>query len=244
MNQPALERRKTVLEALSAPRLAPYLDQTRGHQREALWLYQWNIRASQAVYAQLIVLEVVLRNALDRELRQWHTVESGTPAWLLATPMASPLGTLASGKATTARKQANMARRPDHPLHGTPPTHDDVLAQTTFGLWRNLLPNHSPNANPLSPANVGRQFLWDQALKRAFPEGPEDGGKTVYSIVTRLHELRNRVSHMEPLLRANLSQRMQDAHRLLGFIEPAVREWVSGQNSVPALMRERTARGL
>ncbi|MCB4209007.1 hypothetical protein [Arthrobacter sp. UM1] len=220
------------------------MDRAQGNRKEALWLYQWNIRASEAVYAQLSVLEVVLRNAMDRELRDWHAQRRGDPGWLLARPMEPPLMGLVKDKADRAFRHAENAKKAAANLDGAPPTHDDVLAQTMFGLWKDLLPNHAQNSAPEAPANVGRQFLWDQALKHAFPEGPEDGGKAVYSIVTRLHELRNRVSHMEPLLRANLSQRMQDAHRLLGFIEPAVREWVSGQNSVPALMRERTARGL
>lgn len=242
MTPNAFQRRQRIVRALAQLRMDPYLLETGNNRRQALRLYQWNIRVSAAICEQLSVIEVVLRNSMDGQLRAWHENESEDPDWLLVETMSCPLHSLAASKRQAAYRMARRSvhRRPqDHHLVERDLTHDDVLASTTFGMWKDLLPNHASDADAQAPQNVGRRVLWDQALKDAFPDGPQDGGADAYRIVAGLHGLRNRVSHLEPLLRVNLVGRMQDAARLAGSIDPAVAQWLTGQNRVPALVKER-----
>jgi hypothetical protein len=60
--------------ALSSERLTAYLQATGGHQERALRLYLWNTEISAAFYGPLQGLEIVLRNALHRELSRVHGV--------------------------------------------------------------------------------------------------------------------------------------------------------------------------
>ena len=53
---------------LSSERLSTYDRITGGRHAETLSLYEWNTAISAAFYASLQGFEVVLRNALDREL--------------------------------------------------------------------------------------------------------------------------------------------------------------------------------
>ena len=57
---------------------------------EAIRLYRWNIDLSGAVYEALHVFEVVLRNALDEQLRSWNASQPDpstgrfhSPDWLI-----------------------------------------------------------------------------------------------------------------------------------------------------------------
>ena len=56
--------------ALSHERLQPYLDAAGGDRVRALRLYLWNTAVSAAFYGPLQGLEVVLRNAIHRQLSE------------------------------------------------------------------------------------------------------------------------------------------------------------------------------
>lgn len=58
---------------LSTPRLTPYLELTNGNVKEALQLYRWNIELSGALYEAVHVVEVIIRNAVDEQLRTWNS---------------------------------------------------------------------------------------------------------------------------------------------------------------------------
>jgi len=151
-----------VITALSRPRLTPYLVASRGKEREALKLYQWNIDVSGATYEALHMFEVFLRNAMDTELRPWNQAQTDdigrhhSLEWLL--DPARLLKRLVGANLERAKTQAQTAKRSQMP-RGNQITHDDVLAQLSFGTWRYLLPDRDP----------GRQLLWTDALYRAFP---------------------------------------------------------------------------
>ncbi len=74
---------------------------------------------------------------------------------------------------STARKHAGEAdgsREAGHPRKGAEITHDDLLAQITFGVWTKLLPSRN-----LKDTNYrARRVLWTQALRHAFPHRVQD----------------------------------------------------------------------
>ncbi|MGD8166049.1 hypothetical protein ACEXOS_002405 [Herbiconiux sp. P16] len=237
----ARETRRAVIEALHRSRLQPYLDACRQNERDALQLYRWNLQLTAALQEILSVTEVVLRNAIDRQLRTWNADQLGCErSWLLAEPGA-PLRSLISRKrkqAIGAASKALLARAPTHPRHGLTPTHDDVLAQVMFGMWKDLLPNHSPNAGSTTE-NMNREFMWSQAIVKAFPNVPDLTGEDTYWKVSRLHHLRNRVAHMETLIGLDAASLTKDALTLVRAIDVHTHDWLSGMNRVPVVAKAR-----
>lgn len=227
---------KVVATLLSQARLAPYLRATNGNLRAALKLYQWNVEMSAAVYKMLHLVEVFLRNAIDAELRIWNTTQTDPvtgrlhgPDWLL-----DPSRLIerivrrqeidkAIRRATLAVKDASNGPRPI--------THDDVLAQLMFGTWRFLLP---------SKKDPGRQFLWREAISRAFPS-MERAAADLARDVDGLYRLRNRVAHLEPLLPggAVVKAQLRAARRVLADIEPSTEQWLVSHQTVSNVVGEK-----
>lgn len=90
-----MPRRITAL--LSAARLQPYHDfwttgdATTTPSDEAIAaLYVWQVGICSAWYEVLAYVEMIVRHALDTELRKWNTTKGNGPEWL-SNP-ATPLG--------------------------------------------------------------------------------------------------------------------------------------------------------
>lgn len=225
-------------------RLSTYTSRCGNDPFLALELYKWNLQLSAAFQQVLAVTEVALRNAVDDQLRSWNAAQphyshpgvTHSREWLL--DAARPLHSLTSKSRSTAAKHATEAdgnRDPAHPRKGAPVTHDDILAQITFGVWPKLL----PTKDTTDAHYRGRRILWQQALRNAFPHSVNDpNGYIVADRARRLHALRNRVSHMEPLLGVNITARHNDALRLLAAISPEVRDWCAGMSTVIELRRK------
>lgn len=220
---------------LSPPRLAPYLAATGGHHIRALKLYHWNVELSGAVYEVLHAYEVILRNAMDEQLCAWNAQQSKqgggqhTRDWLLdSAPLLQRLSGSDVVKATafagsTVRRTRGSRQRP---------LHCDVLAQLSMGTWRYLLPD-TANSDP------GKLLLWTQALSMAFPHRTRTRDQLVNS-VARLHRLRNRIAHLEPLLAAApLRVALADVDLVLGEISPYAQQWVSGWQRTTAVITRR-----
>ena len=58
-------------DLLSAERLGSYLSASDGDLEEAFALYEWNIEASAAALSLSAMVEVVVRNSLDAQMRNW-----------------------------------------------------------------------------------------------------------------------------------------------------------------------------
>lgn len=227
----------SVIAALSQPRLVPYLAAAQGNEREALRFYQWNIDLSGAVYEALHVFEVFLRNAIDVELSSWNAtqVERGTGRqhsqdWLL--DPARLIERLAGPNISRATDQAWAAlRAPRH--RGRTVGHADIVAQLSFGTWRYLLPDRDP----------GRQRLWKDALHRAFPNLQYDP-RELASRVDGAYKLRNRVAHLEPLLRPGVVRAELHGMRwVLRAIDPQLEQWFTSRQRVTQVLRRHQPRG-
>ncbi|MGY6655998.1 hypothetical protein ACXIZN_27925 [Amycolatopsis sp. TRM77291] len=85
---PSVETEEPVVwNLLSEPRMAPYLEAASGDKVAALRLYEWSARTSSAAFEVVGHLEVLLRNALDRCLREhFREDKCGIPWFLLPTP--------------------------------------------------------------------------------------------------------------------------------------------------------------
>ncbi len=193
-------------------------DIARAHE-----LFEWNVCASGAAMEAIHVFELVLRNAIDRELRIWNDGMAGTSDWLLR-PHPYLLRAMNQSELS---KAATRARRIAAD-HGRPVRHDDVLAQMSLGVWRYLLPSKS---------NKSKQKLWTVAIKNAFPAWPGDwSADSIVARVANIHGLRNRVAHLEPLHRYDLRKVRRDMRSVCHAIGPdAARFFVQTERLLPVI---------
>ena len=118
------ETLEEIAGALSPERLQPYLDAVGGDRERALRLYLWNTAVSAAFYGPLQGLEVVLRNAVHRQL-----VERYGLVWY--TNLDTGLDRGALGRIQLAIAELTRDDSPnDIPL---------ILAILSFGFWVSLL---------------------------------------------------------------------------------------------------------
>lgn len=95
-----------------------------------------------------------------------------------------------------------------------------------FGFWRYL------------SSAAHEKTLWVPALHRAFPSGT-DRALHVDGPVGRLHELRNRVAHHEPLLSTDVAGRLADLTGLAARLDPQLGQYLQATSSVPKLLTAR-----
>lgn len=226
-------RTTALLTAISEPRLGPYLRVANGNVRDALRLYQWNIDLSGAVYESLHAFEVFFRNTIDTRLSDWNAsqIDPATESPHSSDWLVDPsrlLTRLVGTNITRATEQARLAlRRPRH--HGRTVTHPDVVAQLTFGTWRFLLPGRDP----------GRRRLWTDSLSTGFPHLTGDPSALV-SKVDGIYHLRNRVAHLEPLLRSGLVRtEVANMRWVLAAMNPDLEAWFTSRQRVTSLLRRR-----
>jgi hypothetical protein len=218
---------------ITEPRLAPYLAASDGDVTRALRLDDWNTELSGAVCEVLHRFEVLLRNAIDEPLRAWNSTEisrvTGRPHgsdWFLdPAPLLQRLTARASEQATPRARRA-VAARDDRTM-----LHEDVVAQTSFGTWRFLLPDGDP----------GRRYLWHHVLSNTFTYLPAHlTGADVTAAVDRAYRLRNRVAHLEPLLDVRRVQaQVESAYQVAGWIDPELRSWLTGTQRVTGILKSR-----
>ncbi len=221
------------MSRLSHARLRPYLKKSNEDPHSAMKLYQWNIELSGAVYETLHRVEVIFRNALDEQLSIWNasqvnqqTGQSHSSDWLLDPShlLQRLLGkdiekAIANASRAVARK--GRARRL--------PNHNDVLAQLSFGTWRYLMPDK----------DAGRRLLWRDAISFAFPH-LESAGEELTRRVRGVHQLRNRIAHLEPLLQSGFVEtEFANMRFILAGIDPEVETWMVSRQRVTSILRQQ-----
>lgn len=105
---------------------------------------------------------------------------------------------------------------------------DKYLATLTFGLWANLF-------------TKGYDTLFAEKLVYAFPCRPEEGfqRKTVLQPINKLHLLRNRIGHHQPIFDLPLEELYQMAFEVLGWLSKDLQNWVDDHQSVTELLNTR-----
>jgi hypothetical protein len=193
---------------------------TTGSEEAGEQLYEWNLRIAGAWYETLGMFEVVLRNALDKQLITYHKrVRSGNGDWYTG-PGMPWAGSRLDQQINEARSRAT--------LRGSiPEIHGKVIAELTFGFWRYILASHYQNT------------LWAPALRRAFPHLRSQKRGTVYTPINRLHDLRNRVAHHEPIHTIDHATRHADLLRAAGWVDPAAEAWINASTRVPEVLKAR-----
>jgi hypothetical protein len=100
-----------------------------------------------------------------------------------------------------------------------------VIAELPFGFWRYL------------SSAAHEKTLWVPCLHRVFPAGTDR--RDVDRPVGRLHQLRNRVAHHEPLLRTDVPGRLDDLIRLASMINPELGQYLAATTTVTSWLDRR-----
>lgn len=208
-----------LLPLVTAERLGSYVRATNGTMADAFALYEWNTRASAGVIELSSMLEVITRNAIDQQLREWARARAGGRSWLDA----APLDQRGRNDIAKARDRATLqGRRPE--VHGR------VIAELTLGFWRYI-----PESRYLTS-------LWVPAVHAAFPHGASDLRQRQRDVAFRLQQLnfvRNRAAHHEPIHQRDLLRDYDLAVELAASVSPAAARWVRKVSTLPAIIKVR-----
>lgn len=224
MSTPAAAPGLWVEQWLSAPRFQTYLVEAGGDRQRALDLYEWNTAMAAAILHDLAHVEVAVRNAYNAAL---VAHQPGQLHWSEDEMRYFPVvwRTANNGRRydenETPRDQLAYARR----SAGQGAPSGKVVAELMFGFWRYL-------------SISGREItLWRPYLHHGFVTGTSRSA--VDGPMSRLHRLRNRVAHHEPLLTQNLSARRNDVLALLGCISSELRAYVGQRSTWAAVESQR-----
>ena len=214
----------------SVSRMSRYLIACGGDTVKAKGLYNLNIQLSQALYPLISILEVALRNAIDRELAKYFNDNQ----WLIGkkNQFANHPGLVFKDK------RGNL--QPDHfftdkissaesKLHfrGIPVSHGKLLAELTFGFWIKFFDN-----KPIK--------ILQGAQIRAFQNSPKMPMTQVHSHLNLIVALRNRISHNEPICFNKAGQLClttiggyeKDICNALGWLNQELKDWSDIFNTV------------
>lgn len=169
MNRVYLEK------VFSGDRMLNYFNAHPGNEAKSILHYQCNLEIAEAFYPCLSILEVALRNAVNREL----VTQFGVPDWYSHFPTTPGLGRLMK-EITNAQNQITKRREIVSPPR--------VVAELTLGFWVRLF-----NAE-------FERILWKD-LRRAFPYLPKAKRQrhTVSAPLNSFRNIRNRIFHNEPV---------------------------------------------
>ena len=205
---------------LSVPRLATYVRASGGDVDGGVALYRWNAALAGALWEALGHTEVVLRNALHEALSARHHRLARPGQWY-----DDPANELERHARDDIAKAKGRLRRA-----GAPPLPGKIIAELPFGFWRFLL------------ARRYTAGLWP-AVRPAFLYLPGADRRVLEEPVARLHLLRNRVAHHEPLIAESVHERYGDLLAVVGAVDPRLRDWVDSNNQVLMTWGRRPAAG-
>lgn len=204
---PALE------QELGVPYMAPFLVAAAGNQARAVRLHAWNNDVGAAFHRPLELVEVAIRNRVDRAL----TAEFGTHWWHAPAFLAQ-----ASQVTIAALDDAS-----DHAVAKGRMGHADVVAEITFGTWVAIL---RPRFFDL---------IWRHHARQVFPGHRHRPFRSIAQTVDGLLKLRNAIGHYEPLVDLDLATLHQDLLEVLGWMSPMMQAQASATSFVPKVLAAR-----
>jgi len=166
---------------ISPQRLTRYKASCANDTRKTTRLYRANIRMSQAFLGTLSIFEIVLRNKIDIHYKGHYPATPGGHQWLLASIL--PGGFLTPHNCARTLNKINEAYSN---LAGNY-THDKLVAELSFGTWRFMFAGHQYRAG-------GNSLL---AIFPNLPAAYNQGN--VYTKLSNINAIRNRVAHHEPI---------------------------------------------
>ena len=202
-----------ITHTLTPSRLSTYIQAASFDHERALAFYLWNARLSKALRYPLEIAEVSVRNRVNYALcDRWGANWPSNPDF----------------KAQAAQKTIQKLQEARDSVGQNT---DKIVAAVSFGFWTALL---------------GTRFvetLWRNRLDQHFPNLPKN--KTFEERLQVLKEtmeaarvVRNRISHLEPIFKADPSKAHADVQKLVGFACKATAGWTRHHSTFLQVLRE------
>lgn len=224
--------------SITPARMGAYRAAAAGDPGRARELYLRDRRLAGAFLADLGLLEVALRNAMNRQLAlRWGDT------WYHNREM--PLDDRSLAALSRAWAQVSGERTPGR-----------VVSSCMLGFWRGLLDRGDHVGRPPRRARCDYEVLWRGVLDRAFPGGraisQADAARWnrdyAHGVVSRVNDLRNRVAHHEPLVngfplsgqrrRLSVGEAAADCLRLAGMLDRDLESVLRRTSAVPRILNQ------
>lgn len=202
--------------ALAAERLDAYR-QDQAEPQVALARYLWNMALCESLYSPLQMVEIALRNALQRSLESHFS----SPHWY-DVPACWHLLTTTQQTQIDEAKQT-LARQNKSPAPGR------IVAELTFGFWTAFFNKRS---------SQNRDII--QMTARVFHSAPkaQRDFRSLNRRLTLLRELRNRVFHHERLIHwTDLDTRHAAMLETIGWMSAELQELAAVLDRFPAVRK-------
>lgn len=213
---------------LSAQRLDGYLNATDRDLDAAIALYEWNCAISAALFEVLGDVEVIVRNALHDSLTSWHARGSFAGEWY-----DNEHGLLAPREETDVTTAMLRLKRYRKPISS-----GAVVAELNFGFWRYLLTKKYSST------------LWPVIGRGAFQYLDHRQPHVLWARMARLHDLRNRIAHHEPIHWRDIALDLKDCLMVIRAVCPVSEAWSRDRSRVlqvlalrPGAVTPNTGRG-
>lgn len=224
----------------------------------AMELYRWNAEASAMVMRYIPWIEVLVRNAIDRQLRlwlaqqapqscdDWIDVDNTRPMDRIRALVNTPeKDYLSEARRTALSKKRFWRSDQSHPRHGDEIGRDDVFAQLTFGTWDGMLSRAAKDpelAGVLMKAFPNIEDAWESEASRmpnsSLPGTEADAHedrlrKELISRLKSVRVVRNRIGHDENLLRVNFPKIRHDMYFVLNSLGADYPKWAFPDKAEP-----------
>jgi len=194
--------------SLSSERLQAYATPEDSDSLDAVARYVWDLALGAAIQPVLHVLEITFRNhvfeasrkLVDESALRFHDME----CWLDADP-----SLLEERELAAVLDAKNALLRSKRPL-----TPGRLVAKLGFGFWVSLC------KRPYEQGRVTGPGLWPGLISHAFPFAPKQyrTRSSIFHRVDGIRELRNRVSHHEPVWDRNVLQLHGEILETIGWM--------------------------
>jgi hypothetical protein len=208
-----LNMNSSIIATMSQRRFDTYLHAAGYDRDRAIKLYLWNAKLGASFHIPIQTLEIGLRNRINHALSE----EFGLNWW--KNPKFSNIidrereHDLSTVKARIIRKKLNLET-------------GQIVAGLSFGFWVGML---QPKYNPM---------IWSKQLRTSFPKLPAtESRQSLFKYCGKIANFRNRISHHEPLLRADAMGIYGEIMTVLQWICPPTTVWVRPHCEVPKIIR-------
>lgn len=203
---------QTLEAKLSTPRMSRYLKGHQGNQDHAAQAYVHNMRIAESLVSIFHVLEVALRNAVQREMVREYQRED----WFEEFD-GSTNSDLASSYEKVTEARTSLKKR------GVTANADDITAELSFGFWTSLF-------NRKAFPDVSKPLM------RVFHHAPKNSKKAdvIRSRLNNARDLRNRCFHHEPLLWQPIYELHRDITEIVQWIDPGLCAWLKAHDRLPS----------
>ena len=204
-----------VINTISLRRFDTYLHAAGHNQKRALDLYIWNAKLGASFHIIIQAVEVALRNRINQAL----VSEFGHNWW-------QDQNFLRMIDHDRTRDIKTVTARIKH--KGVILDTGQIVAGLSFGFWVGML---KPRYNPA---------IWGKHLHLSFPSLPaEKDRESLFRLGREIADFRNRISHHEPLLRADAMHLYSEILTMISWLCPDTAQWIRPLCEVPRIVRQK-----